>query len=85
MNINVKDLVTLSDQNKYVVVSKIEVSDKVYFYLVDINNYENILICYLENNKLKEVKDEELVKQLIKVFSVELKDEIKNIMDSLNK
>ena len=46
---NVKDLITLSDQNKYVVVSKIEVSSKIYFYLIDINNYENVLICYLEN------------------------------------
>ncbi len=82
---NVKDLITLSDQNKYVVVSKIEVSSKIYFYLIDINNYENVLICYLENNKLKEVKDEELVKQLIKVFSAELKDDIKNIIDSINK
>lgn len=82
---NVKDLVTLSDQNKYVVVSKIEVSSKIYFYLIDINNYENVLICYLENNKLKEVTDEELVKQLIKVFSAELKDDIKNIIDSINK
>ena len=82
---NVKDLITLSDQNKYVVVSKIEVSSKIYFYLIDINNYENVLICYLENNKLKEVTDEELVKQLIKVFSVELKDDIKNIIDSINK
>ena len=85
MNINVKDLLTLNDNNKYVVVSKIEISDKIYFYLVDINNYENVLICYLENNKLKEVTDEELVKQLIKVFSAELKDDIKNIIDSINK
>ncbi len=84
MNINVKDLLTLNDNNKYVVVSKIEISDKIYFYLVDINNYENVLICYLENNKLKEVTDEELVKQLIKVFSAELKDDIKNIIDSIN-
>ena len=85
MNINIKDLLTLNDHNKYVVVSKIEVSSKIYFYLIDINNYENVLICYLENNKLKEVTDEELVKQLIKVFSAELKDDIKNIIDSINK
>lgn len=85
MKINVKDIVTLNDHNKYVVISKTEVANKTYFYLIDISNYENILICYLEDNKLKEVRDEQLVKQLLKLFSVELKDDIKNILDTIVK
>ena len=68
MNINVKDIVTLNDHNKYVVVSKTEVANKTYFYLIDMVNYENVLICYLEDNKLKEVGDEQLIKQLLKIF-----------------
>ncbi len=85
MNINVKDIVTLNDHNKYVVVSKTVVENKTYFYLIDIANYENVLMCYLEDNKLKEISDEQLIKQLLKLFSVELKDDIKSILDAIAK
>ena len=36
MNIDIKDTLMLDDKNEYVVVSKINVKDKYYYYLVDI-------------------------------------------------
>ena len=42
MTINIKDTLTLDDNNEYVVVSKINVDDKNYFYLIDKNDNSNL-------------------------------------------
>ena len=38
MNINIRDILTLDDDNRYVVVSKIYYNGKDYLYLVDTEN-----------------------------------------------
>ena len=48
----IKDVLTLEDNNKYVVASKINYEGKEYYYLVDINNPSNLMFCYNENDTM---------------------------------
>ncbi len=68
MNIDIKDLLTLSDKNKYVVVSKIYYDGKDYLYLIDINNSSNLKFCYIENDSVIEITDKELNTKLLPLF-----------------
>ena len=70
MNIDIKDIITLDDTNQYVVVSKALYNDETYFYIIDINNNENLKILKLnkENDKLAEFNDENLIKTLLPLF-----------------
>ena len=52
MNINIKDILTLSDDNRYVVISKAQYENKQYLYLIDINNNENMKFCYIDNYEI---------------------------------
>lgn len=72
--IEIKDIVTLSDKNKYQVISKINYDYQIYYYLVDINEISNIKFLYENNNKLTEIDDEELVNKLLPLFYNEIKD-----------
>ena len=68
MNINIKDILKLSDDNKYVVASKVYYDGKDYLYLVDINNNNNLKFCYLDNDELVEITDKELNTKLLPLF-----------------
>ena len=68
MIINIKDTLTLDDNNEYVVVSKINYESKNYYYLLDKNNFTNIKFCYEDNDKLVEINDKELVTKLLPLF-----------------
>ena len=68
MIINVKDTLTLDDENEYVVISKVYYNNKNYYYLLDKNNYSNTLFCYEENDELVEINDKELTTKLLPLF-----------------
>lgn len=74
--INVKDVITLSDKNEYVVVSKADYEGKTYYYLIDINHEENMKFCYEESKEEKialvEVMDQTLIQKLIVLFMKEV-------------
>ncbi len=57
MIINIKDLLTLDDNNEYVVISKINYDNKNYYYLLDKNNNDNFKFCYEDNDELVEIDD----------------------------
>ena len=71
--IDIKDTITLSDDNKYVVVSKAIMDNITYFYLIDINNYSNIKFCYQDKNELVEVEDKEFIQKLLPLFIKNIK------------
>ncbi len=77
--IDIKDVLTLSDGNKYGVVSKTTKDNKIYYYLVDTNDNSNIKFCYESRNEsqidLIEVNDEELIKSLLLSFANNIKNE----------
>ncbi len=70
-----KDVVKLDNGNEYVVVSKVEYSSKVYYYLSNIEDYSEILICYEDNDELVEVKDKDLTFNLLQQFFEQLEKE----------
>ena len=76
MVINIKDILTLDDNNEYVVISKINYESKNYYYLLDKNNIENIKFCYEDNEELVEIDDKELVTKLLPLFVEASKKEI---------
>ena len=78
--IDIKDTIALSDNNEYVVVSKANYNDKVYYYLIDKNDSGNIMFCYQDDNQLVELTDKDLIVKLLPLFLKEAKDELKDII-----
>ena len=76
MIMNIKDLVTLSDDNEYQVISKTNYEGLVYYYLVDMNDISNIKFLYENGDKLTEVDDPDLINRLLP----RLLEEIKNVI-----
>jgi len=70
MCIDIKDTITLSDDNSYVVVSKVNYKDNTYYYLIDKNNNENLKFCVekTESKSFLEVEDANLIQQLLPLF-----------------
>lgn len=83
MEIKYQDIITLSDNNKYIVVSKVNYNDSYYVYLVDINDNTNLKFAEIENeNILSELDkdiDAELINNLIPLFYDSRKDDIENM------
>jgi len=70
MNIDIKDTISLNDNNEYLVISKANYNNAIYYYLIDENNHENIKFCVekSENNSLLEIEDANLIKTLLPLF-----------------
>lgn len=83
MKIEYQDIITLDDNNKYVVASKVNYNDSTYVYLVDINDNTNLKFAEIENNntlsELDSIKDEKLIKELSPLFYNSSKDDIENV------
>lgn len=78
MNIEIKDVVTLSDNIRYAVVSKVNYENNIYYYLTEIENIANIkfLVENKERNSLVEVEDKELIQKLLPLFVKESKEKL---------
>lgn len=67
-------VLTLADDNEYVVVDKYNDNNIIYVYLVDINNNSNILYGKLENDEIVEITDpyelEKVIQQVAKNLNV---------------
>lgn len=74
--INLRNIITLSDNNEYIVVGKVDYEDKTYYYLVDINKNENIKYCYQTNEGLVELNDTDIIQKLIPLFGKQALEEI---------
>ena len=60
MKLSIYDLVTLSDDKRYIIVSIINHNDINYYLLCDENNPKQYMFCYLKENRLVKVKDNSL-------------------------
>ena len=74
--INIKDSLILDDDNEYVVVSKVNYNKKEYYYILDKYNNSNYKFCYLDNDELVEVQDDNLIKTLLPLLLNSVQDEI---------
>ncbi len=71
---DIKDIVTLSDDNKYEVISKTHYEGLVYYYLVDINDISNIKFLYENGDVLTETDDPVLIETLLPKLLAEIQD-----------
>ena len=76
MIINIKDTLTLDDNNQYVVVSKINYDNKIYYCLINNSSNTNLKFCIEENEELVEIVDSELIVKLLPLFIEAAKKEI---------
>ena len=68
MDIKKNDILTLDDNNEYVVVSKINYENINYLYIVDINNIQNLKFVKEGNDELLEIHDKDLISVLVPLF-----------------
>ncbi len=70
--IKYQDIITLSDNNKYIVASIINHNNKDYVYLVDINDNKSLLFAEIEEDGNLSIIDQnnesELLNELIPLF-----------------
>ena len=84
MNIEIGDVVTLDDNNEYVVASKVNYEKKVYYYLIDINNNKNLMFCYEDNGELVESNNKEINTELLPLFYNTSKGIIEKLLNNNN-
>jgi hypothetical protein len=86
MNLNIKDIVTLDDDNEYLVVSKADYEGDTYFYISDVVNTGNLKLLKLnkENNHLAEFYDPELSEKLLPILYENAKGLIEELNGQLN-
>lgn len=65
------DLITLSNNEEYIVISMTNLDGKNYVYLISKDGVSKISICLYENDTLTPVKDEEIFKLLLDKFQKE--------------
>lgn len=72
MNIEIRDIITLSDNNRYIVCSKIKLEDKNFYYLAEQKNVRNIKICVERYNNgrysVNEIIDKDVINKLLPLF-----------------
>lgn len=73
MTIDIRDILTLDDNNKYLVISKINYENRNYYYLIDVNANSNIKFCYEKGDELVELNDKSLITKLIPLFDHKIK------------
>lgn len=66
--IEMKDIITLSDDKDYQVISKINYEGLVYYYLVDMQEISNCKFMYENDDNLTEIDDEELISRLMPIM-----------------
>jgi len=73
MKIDKNDILTLSDNIKYLVVSKILYESETYLYLVDILNIDNIKIVKNINEDILIIRDEKILDKTLREIVTDLK------------
>ncbi len=74
------EILNLSNDKEYVVVSSVEYEGNNYVYIIDTDTYKDYRLCKYEDETLKEVKDAELLKVLITKFNTDLKEHLTEII-----
>jgi len=90
MNIDIMDIVTLSNNNKYVVISKATYENKNYYYLANIDEENNmvkdLLVFYEDGKDFVEESSEEILTNLVPLLFENAKKVLpKEIFDKVEK
>lgn len=81
MNIDIKDIITLNNDQKYIVASKTNYQSKVYYLLVNEKDSSDVKFCYKKgtNNALIESTDTNINQAIYPLFANTSYESIKNI------
>jgi len=71
---------TLSDGNKYTVVSIVKQNDKKYVYLINRTEIQKYIIAEYRDDEVIEVVDPELLEVLIVKFNEDLKESLPKVI-----
>ena len=66
--------ITLSNNIKYLVLSKVNYQNNNYLYLTSMEDDPKVLICKEEDNKVVIVTDKDIIKNLILLFDKDIKE-----------
>lgn len=67
------DLLTLENDNDYVVVDTTKIDDIVYVCLINSKDYSDLMFCsYDQTDGLYEVDDQDTLKKLVEIFNYQL-------------
>jgi len=77
--LDIKDIVKLDDNKKYIIMSKTFLDDNTYYYLLDQKDYTNYKFCLEKDDSLIEVDDPVLLNNLVKLFAKGLRQELKEL------
>ena len=72
--IELTNLVTLDDDNEYVVAAKTNYENRVYYFFVDINDNKNIKFLYEDGEELVEVDDGKIIEELVPLFADSMRE-----------
>ena len=70
------EVLTLSDNKVYTVISTIEMDNGYYSYLIDNDDYSNMMFCKLEEDNVLEITDHDLIEKLLIKFKNNLDSEM---------
>ena len=70
------EVLTLSDNKKYTVMSTIEMDNNNYYYLIDNDDYSNMMFCTFEEDNMEEITDHDLIEKLLIRFKNNLDSEM---------
>ena len=62
------DYLILSDDNEYVVADLYSEGIKIYVYLVDINDNQNVMFARLENDEIVEISDKDELDKVVRTI-----------------
>lgn len=80
MDIDIKDVITLDGKEKYVVASKANYQNKIYYLLVNEKDMSDVKFCYEKgNNVLVESEDSDINQNLLTLFLKASREAIKDI------
>ena len=74
MNYEVGDILTLSNNAKYVVVTTVPYQGKNYVYLVNQDNNVDIMFCEYNDKTFEKVDDFETIKKLLELIKPDMQE-----------
>lgn len=76
MKVDKNDFIVLSDNVKYLVVSKVKYNKIEYYYLVDIVDNSNIKFVTFEKDEVLEIENTEILDAIFKLIIIDLKQNL---------
>ena len=68
MDIKENDIIVLDDDNRYIVVKKANYQNKNYYYISNVESWENFKFLYEDGNELVEIEDDKTLEEIVNLM-----------------